>query len=224
MARKAMDRPSLSEAQEDYLKALLLLELEEGRPASTQALAQRLGVRPPSVTEMLKKLAGLGLVQYTPYQGASLTLLGRQIALKILRHHRLLEAYLHQALGYGWEEVHQEAERLEHVISEDLEERIAEYLGHPPFDPHGDPIPTKDLTLPSSKALPLTEAPLGRARVARALAQDRGTLNLLARLGLVPGKPLRILERGEGVRVEVEGEVYLLPRALAQAVGVEPLG
>ena len=94
-----MDRPSLSEAQEDYLKALLLLELEEGRPASTQALAQRLGVRPPSVTEMLKKLAGLGLVQYTPYQGASLSPLGRQIALKILRHHRLGPRHLGEHPG-----------------------------------------------------------------------------------------------------------------------------
>lgn len=208
----------------DYLKHLFLLEEALGGPVPTQALAERLSVKPPSVTEMLKKLKALGLLEHEPYRGARLTERGRKVALEVLRHHRLLEAYLHQALGYGWEEVHQEAERLEHVISEDLEERIAEYLGHPPFDPHGDPIPTKDLTLPSSKALPLTEAPLGRARVARALAQDRGTLNLLARLGLVPGKPLRILERGEGVRVEVEGEVYLLPRALAQAVGVEPLG
>ena len=219
-----MARPPLTEAHEDYLKHLFLLEEALGGPVPTQALAERLSVKPPSVTEMLKKLKALGLLEHEPYRGARLTERGRKVALEVLRHHRLLEAYLHQALGYGWEEVHQEAERLEHVISEDLEERIAEYLGHPPFDPHGDPIPTKDLTLPSSKALPLTEAPLGRARVARALAQDRGTLNLLARLGLVPGKPLRILERGEGVRVEVEGEVYLLPRALAQAVGVEPLG
>ena len=219
-----MARPPLTEAQEDYLKHLFLLEEALGGPVPTQALAERLSVKPPSVTEMLKKLKALGLLEHEPYRGARLTERGRKVALEVLRHHRLLEAYLHQALGYGWEEVHQEAERLEHVISEDLEERIAEYRGHPPFDPHGDPIPTKDLTRPSSKALPLTEAPLGRARVARALAQDRGTLNLLARLGLVPGKPLRILERGEGVRVEVEGEVYLLPRALAQAVGVEPLG
>ncbi|VCU53248.1 Iron-dependent repressor IdeR [Thermus thermophilus] len=219
-----MARPPLTEAQEDYLKHLFLLEEALGGPVPTQALAERLSVKPPSVTEMLKKLKALGLLEHEPYRGARLTERGRKVALEVLRHHRLLEAYLHQALGYGWEEVHQEAERLEHVISEDLEERIAEYLGHPPFDPHGDPIPTKDLTLPEAKAVPLSQAPLGRARVARALAQDRGTLNLLARLGLVPGKPLRILEKGEGVRVEVEGEVYLLPRALAQAVGVEPLG
>ncbi len=219
-----MARPPLTEAQEDYLKHLFLLEEALGGPVPTQALAERLSVKPPSVTEMLKKLKALGLLEHEPYRGARLTERGRKVALEVLRHHRLLEAYLHQALGYGWEEVHQEAERLEHVISEDLEERIAEYLGHPPFDPHGDPIPTKDLTLPEAKAVPLSQAPLGRARVARALAQDRGTLNLLARLGLVPGKPLRILEKGEGVRVEVEGEVYLLPQELARAVGVEPLG
>ncbi|MGC8967123.1 MAG: manganese-dependent transcriptional regulator MntR [Thermus sp.] len=219
-----MARPPLTEAQEDYLKHLFLLEEALGGPVPTQALAERLSVKPPSVTEMLKKLKVLGLLEHEPYRGARLTERGRKVALEVLRHHRLLEAYLHRALGYGWEEVHQEAERLEHVISEELEERIAEALGHPPFDPHGDPIPTKDLTLPSSRALPLTEAPLGRARVARALAQDRGTLNLLARLGLTPGRTLRMLEKGEGVRVEVEGEVYLLPRALAQAVGVEPLG
>ncbi|GGM91885.1 DtxR family transcriptional regulator [Thermus composti] len=218
-----MARPPLTEAQEDYLKHLLLLE--EGQvPVPTQALAERLGVRPPSVTEMLKKLAALGLVEYLPYRGARLTEAGRRVALEVLRHHRLLEAYLHQALGYGWEEVHEEAERLEHVISEALEERIAEYLGHPPFDPHGDPIPTKDLTLPEAKALPLSQAPLGRARVVRALAQDRGTLNLLARIGLLPGKSLKVLAHEDGVRVEVEGEVFLLPQALAQAVGVEPLG
>ncbi|WP_038046896.1 manganese-dependent transcriptional regulator MntR [Thermus caliditerrae] len=216
-----MARPPLSEAQEDYLKHLFLLEAERQGPVPTQALAHRLQVKPPSVTEMLKKLAALGLVVHTPYQGARLTEAGRRVALEVLRHHRLLEAYLHRALGYGWEEVHQEAERLEHVISEAFEERIAELLGHPPFDPHGDPIPTRELALPEVRALPLPEAPLGEAKVVRALAQDQGTLNLLRRLGLVPGKHLRILGKEGGVRVEVAGEVYLLPTELAQAVGVE---
>lgn len=218
-----MARPPLSEAQEDYLKHLFLLEAERQGPVSTQALAQRLGVRPPSVTEMLKKLAQLGLVEHTRYRGARLTEAGRQVALEVLRHHRLLETYLHQALGYGWEEVHQEAERLEHVISEALEERIAEALGHPPFDPHGDPIPSKDLAFPEPPGIPLAEAPLGSARVVRALAQDRGTLNLLARLGLVPGQSLRVLDKEGGVRVELGGEVLLLPWELARAVGVEAL-
>jgi len=219
-----MARPPLSEAQEDYLKHLFALEEALGGPVSTQALAARMGVKPPSVTEMLKKLSALGLVEHLPYRGARLTEAGRRVALEVLRHHRLLEAYLHQALGYGWDEVHQEAERLEHVISEALEERIAEALGHPPFDPHGDPIPTRDLTLPQGRGLTLDQAPLGPARVARALAQDRGTLNLLARLGLVPGAPLEVLEREGGVRVRVGGEVYLLPLELAQRVAVEPLG
>jgi DtxR family Mn-dependent transcriptional regulator len=219
-----MARPPLSEAQEDYLKHLFGLEEVLKGPVPTQALAERLGVKPPSVTEMLKKLAALGLVEHLPYRGARLTEAGRRVALEVLRHHRLLEAYLHQALGYGWEEVHQEAERLEHVISEDLEERIAEALGHPPFDPHGDPIPTRELTLPQGRGLPLAEVPLGRVRVVRALAQDRGTLNLLSRLGLVPGAFLEVLDKEAGVRVRVGGEVYLLPQELAQGVAVEPLG
>ncbi|MFN3179318.1 MAG: manganese-dependent transcriptional regulator MntR [Thermus sp.] len=218
-----MARPPLSEAQEDYLKQLFLLEAKGQSPVPTQALAERLGVKPPSVTEMLKKLTALGLVEHAPYQGARLTEAGRRIALEVLRHHRLLEAYLHQALGYGWEEVHQEAERLEHVISEAFEERIAELLGHPPFDPHGDPIPTKDLALAEAPALPLSQAPLGEARVVRALAQDRGTLNLLARLGLVPGKVLRVVEKGDGVAIDIAGEVLRLPEELAQAVGVVAL-
>ncbi|GAA5335726.1 MULTISPECIES: manganese-dependent transcriptional regulator MntR [Thermus] len=219
-----MQRPPLTEAQEDYLKNLLLLELEGQAPVSTQALASRMGVRPPSATEMLKKLALLGLVEHQPYQGASLTLAGRRVALEVLRHHRLLEAYLHQALGYGWEEVHEEAERLEHVISEAFEARIAELLGHPPFDPHGDPIPTQDLALPEAPATPLTEAPLGEARVVRALVQDPGTLHLLARLGLTPGARLRVLERQNGVRVALGNKVFLLPPDLAAAVGVEAGG
>ncbi len=194
-----------------------------GGPVPTQALAERLSVKPPSVTEMLKKLALLGLVEHSPYRGARLTEAGRKVALEVLRHHRLLETYLHESLGYGWEEVHQEAERLEHVISEALEHRIAQALGHPPFDPHGDPIPTPELTLPERPAIPLGEAPLGETQVVRALAQDPGTLNLLAHLHLRPGTRLKVLERGaEGVRVEVEGEVFLLPMALAQAVGVTP--
>lgn len=218
-----MSRPPLSEAQEDYLKHLFLLEEALGGPVPTQALAERLSVKPPSVTEMLKKLAVLGLVEHSPYRGARLTEAGRKVALEVLRHHRLLETYLHESLGYGWEEVHQEAERLEHVISEALERRIAQALGHPPLDPHGDPIPTPELTLPERPAIPLGEAPLGETQVVRALAQDPGTLNLLAHLHLRPGTRLKVLERGaEGVRVEVEGEVFLLPMALAQAVGVTP--
>ncbi len=214
-------RPPLSEAQEDYLKHLLLLEEEVEGPVPTQALAERLGVRPPSVTEMLKKLGEMRLLDYTPYRGARLTEAGRRVALEVLRHHRLLEAYLHQALGYSWEEVHEEAERLEHVISEALEARIAEVLGHPSRDPHGDPIPTPDLALPQETLPTLLQAPPGPARVVRALAQDPGSLNLLARLGLTPGAEVRVLDQTEeGVRVAVEDEAYLLPPSLAEKLQV----
>lgn len=211
----------MTEAQEDYLKAILLLEEEEGR-ATTQALAGFLKVRPASVTEMLKKLAELGLVHHTPYRGAGLTPLGRRVALEVLRHHRLLETFLHQALGYGWEEVHAEADRLEHHISEAFERRIAELLGHPERDPHGDPIPSPGLELGPEEGVGLLEAPLGPARLLRVLAQDSDTLSLLAGLGLRPGQELELLEKGrEGVRLRVGGKTYLLPPTLAQALKVQ---
>ncbi|KGQ22476.2 metal-dependent transcriptional regulator [Thermus filiformis] len=214
-------RHPLTEAQEDYLKAILLLE-EKGGRATTQALAGFLGVRPASVTEMLKKLAELGLVRHTLYRGAELTPLGRQVALEVVRHHRLLETFLHQALGYGWEEVHAEAERLEHHISEAFERRIAELLGHPERDPHGDPIPGPGLELEPEEGLGLLEAPLGRARLLRVLAQDPDTLTLLAQLGLRPGRELELLERSsEGVRLRVGRKTYLLPTALAGALRVQ---
>ena len=214
-------KPPLTEAQEDYLKAILLLE-EEGGRATTQALAEALGVRPASVTEMLKKLAELGLVRHTPYRGAELTPLGRQVALEVVRHHRLLETFLHQALGYSWEEVHAEAERLEHHISEAFEHRIAELLGHPERDPHGDPIPGPGLELGLDEGMGLLQAPLGQARLLRVLAQDPDTLNLLAQLGLRPGREVEILERSpEGIRLKVGRKTYLLPLSLARALRVQ---
>ncbi|MER3451145.1 MAG: DtxR family transcriptional regulator [Thermus sp.] len=214
-------KPPLTEAQEDYLKAILLLE-EEGGRATTQALAEALGVRPASVTEMLKKLAELGLVRHTPYRGAELTPLGRQVALEVVRHHRLLETFLHQALGYSWEEVHAEAERLEHHISEAFEHRIAELLGHPERDPHGDPIPGPGLELGLDEGMGLLQAPLGQARLLRVLAQDPDTLNLLAQLGLRPGQEVEILERSpEGIRLKVGRKTYLLPLSLARALRVQ---
>jgi len=214
-------KPPLTEAQEDYLKAILLLE-EEGGRATTQALAEALGVRPASVTEMLKKLAELGLVRHTPYRGAELTPLGRRVALEVVRHHRLLETFLHQALGYSWEEVHAEAERLEHHISEAFEHRIAELLGHPERDPHGDPIPGPGLELGLDEGMGLLQAPLGQARLLRVLAQDPDTLNLLAQLGLRPGQEVEILERSpEGIRLKVGRKTYLLPLSLARALRVQ---
>ncbi|HQP42529.1 MAG TPA: metal-dependent transcriptional regulator, partial [Thermoanaerobaculales bacterium] len=134
----------LTAPQEDYLKQIFLLG-ERGDSVGTQTLAVRLGVRPASVTGMVQRLAELGLVDHRRYRGVSLTESGRRVALEMLRHHRLLETYLAETLGYGWGEIHDEAERLEHVISERFEERIAEALGHPTRDPHGDPIPDAQL-------------------------------------------------------------------------------
>jgi len=216
-------RPQLSEAQEDYLKQVFLLS--EGGPVSTQALADRMGVRPASVTGMVKKLATLGLLDYAPYRGVLLTEAGRAVALEVLRHHRLIETYLAEALGYDWDEVHAEAERLEHHISEAFEARIAAWLGHPERDPHGDPIPAPDLELPAGGGRALGDCSPGRYRLLRVRAQDKGTLALLARLGLLPGVTLTLVENADGgVRIELYEDRFLLPPDLAaalEAVAVE---
>ncbi len=214
------ERAHLSEAQEDYLKQVLLLS-EDG-PVSTQTLAERMGVRPASVTGMIKKLAELGLVDYAPYRGMRLTEAGRAVALEVLRHHRLIETYLTRALGYDWDEVHAEAERLEHHISEAFEARIAEWLGHPERDPHGDPIPTPDLSLPVGGGQTMALAASGVYRIVRVRSQDRGTLSLLARLGLVPGTAFELVENGpDGARIMLADEVFLIPAELAAALEVE---
>ena len=136
----------LSGAVQDYLKTIYKLQ-EQGGAVSTSALAEAMGVAAASATGMVKKLAVLKLARHSPYQGVVLTKAGEKMALEVIRHHRLLELYLAEALGYSWDKVHEEAERLEHVISEEFEEKIFEALGRPTRDPHGDPIPTKDGTL-----------------------------------------------------------------------------
>src|SRR6266498_3873853 len=151
--------PKLSPTVEDYVKAIYLLHQAFGKVTTTH-LAEHLGFAPPSVTSMLQKLAKLNLVIYTPYHGAVLTAVGQHLALEVLRHHRLVELFLVEALGYSWEEVHTEAEVLEHVLSERLEARIDAHLGHPTVDPHGDPIPFPDGTLPNCLCHPLTHLPL----------------------------------------------------------------
>ncbi len=137
--------PLRSTAVEDYAKAIYALEERDGTPVSTNALAERIGVTPASASGMAKRLCELGLVEHQPYRGVSLTESGRRIALEVMRHHRLLELYLVQSLGVPWDRVHEEAEVLEHVLSEELEELIARKLGDPTHDPHGDPIPTREL-------------------------------------------------------------------------------
>jgi len=218
-----LPRPELSEAQEDYLKQIFLLG-GDGDRVSTQALARKLRVKPASVTEMVGRLAQLDLVEHAPYHGVRLTDAGRRVALEMLRHHRLLETFLVEALGYKWDQVHDEAERLEHVISERFEERIAEAMGHPTHDPHGDPIPSPDLSLPIvDPSIPLMQLPVGfRGTVVRVGAQDPDNLNLLNRLGLAPGSTVEVVSDDEqGVRVLVGDDRFLLPTYLAETLWME---
>jgi DtxR family Mn-dependent transcriptional regulator len=179
----------LTEAVGDYLKTVYALG-GDGERVTTGALAESLGVSPASVTGMLRRLAAHDppLVAYEKHRGAALTEEGRRRALEMVRHHRLLELFLHETLGLPWDEVHREAERLEHVISEELEERIARRLGHPETDPHGDPIPSREGKMPVRPEISLDRFPSGRqATVSRVSDQDPALLRYLAGIGLQPG-------------------------------------
>ncbi len=181
---------------QDYLKNIYELT-ENGETASTNALAQKMNVRAPSVTGMVQKMASSSpaLVEYQKHQGVTLTKAGKRAALEVIRHHRLLEAWLVQTLGYSWDEVHEEAERLEHVISEDFERRIAAAMGHPVRDPHGELIPTADLTMPVDKSTPLSALrPKQAAVIKRVIASDPALLRHLDELGLVPGAQVEVKE------------------------------
>ena len=181
-----------SPAAEDYLKALYAL-CRDGAAASTSALAERLGVSGASVTGMLRKLSASGLVSHEKYQGARLTEAGRLVAVETIRHHRLVETYLHQALGVPWDRLHDEAEALEHVLSEDLEARMDAALGHPTHDPHGAPIPTPDLELDERERLPLARLDAGaEATVAEVSDRDPAVLRAVGAAGLFPGVRFRV--------------------------------
>ena len=199
-------REKLSSHSEDYLKALYELNSID---VSTQALADKLAIKPASVTGMLKKLAELGLVKHEPYQGATLSPTGQKIALELIRHHRLLETYLHQALGYNLHELHDEAEKLEHHISEDFEARIDAILGHPTHDPHGDPIPTLEGVLPECASRPMAEMFVGEhATLGRITRHSPEFLKHVALLGLTPGATIKILEislPASTITLEVDG-------------------
>jgi DtxR family Mn-dependent transcriptional regulator len=216
-----------SPAAQDYLKALVALEAERGGLVATNAVAARLGVSAASATNMLKRLDALGLVRHVPYRGAEIEDAGRRVALEVIRHHRLLETYLNEALGVPWDEVHAEAEVLEHVISEDLEDRIADRLGHPTSDPHGDPIPTKDGAMPEAATRTLWGVADGaRATVRRVSDSDPGALRYLGAAGVVPGARLEVAGRGPlggplFVRVEGAGEPLALSREISELIWVE---
>ncbi len=185
----------LSQALEDYLKVIYVLEADEEK-ATTTRIAQALEVSNASVTNMLKKLGGMNLIIHEAYKGAELTPAGRKIALEILRHHRLLELYLKEIMGYSWDEVHEEAEKLEHHISEQFEDRIAELLNHPTHDPHGDPIPSKDGVMPDKATLALYDGKVGASyRIGRVKDQNPELLRYLETLGVLPGAEICILEK-----------------------------
>ncbi len=185
----------LTDSIQDYLKTIYELTVS-GQPASTTSLAARLGIAPASVTGMLQKLASAkpALVEYHKHQGVKLTPRGQRAALEVIRHHRLLEAWLVQSLGYSWDEVHEEAERLEHAISEEFEERIAAAMGDPARDPHGEPIPSANLVMPVDESIPLAALESDQqAVVSRVDAQDAGFLRHLEELKLIPGARIRVV-------------------------------
>ena len=185
----------LSTSVEDYLKTIYHLT-ERGEAASTNAIAQRLGLAAPSVTGMVKRLAEQGWVRHEPYRGVELTAAGRRAALRTVRRHRVLEAYLVAFLSYDWGRVHDEAERLEHAVSDDLIERMAQALGNPSVDPHGDPIPAPDGTIADVVYTPLSDLTEGGATVLRVQTADAQRLRYLAEIGLVPGAPVTIAAQG----------------------------
>jgi DtxR family Mn-dependent transcriptional regulator len=218
-------RTKLSESQEDYLKHIFLLS-ESSHRVTTQSLADLLKIKPASVTGMIKKLAEVNLISYERYKGVQLTESGEKVAIEVLRHHRLIEMYLAEVLGYSWDEIHDEAERLEHHISEKFEQRIAEKLGHPTHDPHGDPIPDVNLKFPDGPCLvALTELKAGQSgQIKRVRTQDSDALNLLTKLELVIGISLETIEKTkDGVRVALNGERLLVPTSLARQIMVEKI-
>ncbi len=176
----------ISSVMEDYIKAIFNLLQKKGK-ANTNDLAKSMKVSAPTVTQMVKRLVDLKLVTHEPYKGVSLTESGNKMALETIRHHRLIEQYLYEALGVPWDKVHKEAEKLEHVISEDLEKRIAEALNHPTHDPHGSPIPSKDLVLESEDLCLLTELEAGaKGTISEVPDEDPDLLRYLDQLGLKP--------------------------------------
>jgi DtxR family transcriptional regulator, Mn-dependent transcriptional regulator len=212
---------SLTRSVEDYLKAIYRLS-PEGRPASTSEIAHLLELSPPSVSAMVKRLSELGLLEHAPYKGVQLTGAGRRAALRMVRRHRLIEAYLVHFLGYSWDAVHPEAERLEHAVSDTLVERMAAALGHPAVDPHGDPIPEADGSIREPASTPLSDLHVGETvEILRVAEREPERLRYLASLGLTPGVVLTVQDRqpfGGPVTVEAGGERQVVGQELARVV------
>ena len=221
----ATDHTRPSEATEDYAKAIYALARRGEGPVTTNALAERLGVTAGSASAMVKKLAERGLAAHAPYRGVTLTRKGERVALEVLRHHRLLELYLATHLDVPWDRVHDEADALEHVLSEDLEQRIAAKLGHPTHDPHGDPIPDVDLVIDEGETCTLGEMEPGqRGRFVRVSDSDPDMLRYLGERGIAIGDELEVVERqpfAGPTTVRFGDAMHVLGGALVDAMRVE---
>ena len=223
-AHNAHPKRRTNEGAENYAKALYELQGRGQSAVGTTAVAERLGVTPASASGMLRRLADEGIVEYAPYHGARLTAEGERLALEVIRHHRLIELFLAEVLGMPWDRVHTEAEVLEHHISEDLEELIAAKLGEPARDPHGDPIPDRDLELSADDSVPLTEVEPGeRCVFTRVSDRDASMLRYLAERAIQPGASLLVRGRepfGGPVMVEIANRTYPLGPDLAASMRV----
>ena len=215
-------------AVQDYAKAIYSLSARFAEPVSTSAIAERLGVSPASASAMVKRLAALGLVAHEPYRGVELTPAGQRVALEVIRHHRLIELYLSEALDMPWDRVHEEAEVLEHAISPELSELIEQKLGFPTHDPHGDPIPTREGEIDEGRTRPLTELKPGERGVfVRVSDTNPEMLRYLSGRGIGPGAELEVLGRepfGGPLTVRTSGSEYALGDQLARAMRVEVVG
>jgi len=220
----AIQHETLTRSVEDYLKAIYRLS-PQGRPAATSEIAQRLELSPASVSGMVKRLSEQGLLEHVPYKGVQLTPEGRRAALRMLRRHRLIEAYLVAFLGYSWDTVHDEAERLEHAVSDALVDRMAAVLGHPTVDPHGDPIPTSEGDILEVASTPLAEVPAGAS--VEILQVEEGQperLRYIASIGLRPGVRVTVVDRQpfQGpITIAVDGGTHVVGHELAQVVRCE---
>jgi DtxR family transcriptional regulator, Mn-dependent transcriptional regulator len=215
----------MSNAVQDYAKAIWALAERTGEPVSTSALAERLGVSPASASAMVKRLEALGLANREPYHGVELTSAGERVALEVVRHHRLVELYLAEALGVPWDRVHAEAEVLEHAISPELSERIAEALGNPTRDPHGDPIPGPDGEFEETPTRSLEELEPGQAgRFVRVSDSDPEMLRYLSERGISPGDTFEVVSKepfGGPISVRFGGELHVLGGGLTRAMRTE---
>lgn len=216
----------LSQAVEDYLKTIYKLQ-QDGESVSTSDIARSMDISSASVTNMVKRLSQLNLVEYESYRGVTLTETGVKVALEIIRHHRLLELYLREVMGYSWEKVHEEAEHLEHHISEDFEEKLDELLGYPTHDPHGDPIPTREGDIADVTTDPLADVQPGQSvRIQRVSDTDPEMLSYLEEMGLLPGTSVEIVEKAPfngPITVRIKSGEQVLGHRIASNIFVQPL-